>query len=72
MSAEPIDSKLSRLEGAFDRFQKRFDLFELAIMNRFDAIDKPFDVLTQKADANFRWTIGVMLTSLVTLFSRIH
>jgi archaellum component FlaC len=74
-----IDKRFEAIDRRFDGIDRRFE----AIDRRFEGIGRRFDALGQKTDANFRWSVGITLTSFValsgmmitgfvTVLSRIH
>ena len=57
MPRSPMESRMARLEGAYDQVSQRlmtidprFDGFDRKLDLRFDALDKKFDALEAKVD----------------------
>jgi tetrahydromethanopterin S-methyltransferase subunit G len=72
MSAAPLDSRLARLEGAFDQISDRLN----SIDRRFDGVERRLDDLTRRIDdvrtgltsrmdRHFMWLMGVMIVSIL-------
>lgn len=65
-----MDRRFDAMDGRFDATDRRFD----AIDRRFDAIDRRFEGgdrrvegLEQKVDRQFRWLVGIHMTTLVAM-----
>jgi tetrahydromethanopterin S-methyltransferase subunit G len=65
---------MARLEGAYDQVSQRLmtidarlDSVERKIDLRFDAVDKKFETVDKKIGESFRWTIGIVVSTWLTL-----
>ena len=65
MSAQPLDIRMARLEGAYEQISKRLD----GIDHRLDGIDRRLDSafarLEQKVDWQFFWLLGLIIVSIL-------
>ena len=77
MEASPIESRMARLEGAYEQvslrlthIDPRFDALDRKIDLRFDALDTKIDqfrdALDTKIDQRFMWTVGIIVSTWVT------
>ncbi len=62
MPVSPIEVRMARLEGAYEQVSQRLSNID----SRLDGVDRKIDALGAKIDQNFRWTIGIVLTTWVT------
>ncbi|HUZ50094.1 MAG TPA: hypothetical protein VMW12_10250 [Candidatus Dormibacteraeota bacterium] len=72
MTAQPWETPIARLEGAFEQVGKRLDSIDRrldGIDRRFESVDRRFDGVDRKIDANFRATIGWMLGQTAVLLA---
>ena len=68
--AQDHDRRLGRLEGIVEQLTEqnrqtnaRFD----GVDRRFDALDRAIDALRQEHRRDFRWLVGIQLTTLIAL-----
>lgn len=68
--AQDHDRRLGRLEGIAEQLTEqtrqtnaRFD----GVERRFDGVERALDALRQEHRRDFRWLIGVQLTTLIAL-----
>ena len=72
MTAQPWETPIARLEGAFEQVGKRLDSIDRrldGIDRRFESVDRRFDGVDRKIDENFRATIGWMLGQTAILLA---
>ncbi len=72
MTAQPWETPIARLEGAFEQVGKRLDSIDRrldGIDRRFESVDRRFDGVDRKIDENFRATIGWMLGQTAVLLA---
>ena len=76
MPASPIETRMARLEGAYEQVSQRLTNIDPrfdAVDRRFDAVDRRFDAIDRKIEAldtkigrHFMWMIGIVLTASLT------
>ena len=78
MSAQPVEIRMARLEGAYEQINERLGTMEARIDNRFNGIearlnnhDARFDALDRKIDSRFGQLLVVVMTSWVTTIGAI-
>jgi len=72
VSAQPLDSRVARLEGAYEQVDKRLD----SIDRRLETLDRKIDTLRTETMAGFgrvQWQmtsliLGTWITVMLTLF----
>ena len=68
---DQINYKLSAIENRFNGIENRFNSME----NRFNAMETKFEnkfsELSHKIDSNFRWTLGIIITTWITVVAAI-
>ena len=72
MTAQPWETPIARLEGAFEQVGKRLDSIDRRLDGmdrRFESVDRRFDGIDRKIDENFRATIGWMLGQTAVLLA---
>ncbi|MHB8146172.1 MAG: hypothetical protein ACYDGM_02770 [Vulcanimicrobiaceae bacterium] len=79
MTAQPWETPIARLEGAFEQVSKRLDSIDRrldgvdkrfdSMDRRFDSMDRRFSGMDRKIDENFRATIGWMLGQTAVLLA---
>lgn len=62
-----VEERVARLEGRLDEHGRHFD----QINYKLSDIDRSFKELSQKIDSNFRWTIGILITTWITLIATV-
>ena len=65
MSAQPVDTRMARLEGAYEQISKRLDGIEQRLDSGFTRFDTAFARLEQKVDRQFLWVIGLLVVSIL-------
>ena len=65
MSAQPLDSQMARLEGAFEQVGKRLDGVEQNLRSLRDRVDDGFDRVLQRMDRQFFWLLGLIIVSIL-------
>ena len=72
MPTSPLESRMARLEGAYDQVSRRL----MNIDPRFDALDRKIDLLRdtldKKIDQRFTWTVGIVVTTWLTTIASIY
>lgn len=58
-----MDARLDRLDVRLDRMDARLDRIE----GRSDRMDGRFDQLSAEMSKNFRWVVGIQVTTLITV-----
>ena len=58
-----MDGRFNRIDDKFNRIDDKFDRID----DKFDRIDDKFGRLEGDMKANFRWTIGIIITMWVTI-----
>jgi uncharacterized Rmd1/YagE family protein len=86
MPASPIESRMARLEGAyeqvsqrlmnvdprFDALDRRIDLFRDALEKKIDALEKKIDAVDAKNDHRFMWMVGIVVTTWLSTIASIY
>ncbi len=86
MPASPIESRMARLEGAYEQVSQRLmnidtrldtldrkvDLLRDALDAVRDALDKKIDGFDAKSNQRFTWTVGIFITAWVTTIASIY
>ncbi len=71
---DQINYKLSAIENRFNSIDNRFNAIDNrfnAIDIKFTAVDNRFAEISQKIDSNFRWTLGIIITTWITVVAAI-
>ena len=72
MPTSPLESRMARLEGAYDQVSRRL----MNIDPRFDALDRKIDLLRdtldKKIDQRFTWTVGIIVTTWLMTIASIY
>ncbi|MGH7716010.1 MAG: hypothetical protein ACREML_08445 [Vulcanimicrobiaceae bacterium] len=55
MSAQPLDARMARIEGAFDQIDKRLE-----------SIDRRIDRLADLFESRFTWLTGIVVGTWIT------
>ena len=78
MPASPMDTRMARLEGAYEQASQRltnidlrFDALDRKIDLLREALDKKIDALDAKIDQRFMWAVGIMITTWLTTMGSI-
>ena len=67
--SEPItpqqdhDRRIGRLEGIAEQLDRRLD----GIERRIDGIERAIVELRRHMDSQFRWTVGIQITTLIAI-----
>lgn len=62
-----LEERVARLEGRLEEHGRHFDQINYKLTD----FDRKFAELGQKIDSNFRWTIGILITTWITLIAAI-
>jgi uncharacterized coiled-coil protein SlyX len=72
-----VDARLGRVEARLDRVETRLDLLETRLSgvearldrmdNRLDRTETQLDGLRTEMSMNFRWIVGIQLTTFMTI-----
>jgi uncharacterized coiled-coil protein SlyX len=65
---QKIDSKVAALDQKID---SKVDALDRKIDSKIDAIDRKLDTLDRKLEVRFQWTLGVMVTLAVAVFTAV-
>ena len=65
MSAQPLDSRMARIEGSFEQIDKRLTSLEQRVDRGFDQMHERFGRLEQRMDRQFFWLLGVFIASVL-------
>ena len=65
MSAQPLDSRMARLEGTFEQFDKRLDGVQQDLRSLREHVDDGFAQMLRKMDRQFFWLLGVLIVSIL-------
>lgn len=55
VSAQPLDARMARLEGAFEQ-----------VGERLNSIDRRLDRLEQSSESRFTWLVGIIVGTWIT------
>ena len=64
----------NRMERGFEAMDRRFEAIDRrfeAIDRRFEAMDRRFVVVDQNMSRQFRWIVGIQMTTLLTMVGAI-
>lgn len=61
VSAHVMETKMSRLEGAYEQISERLN----GIDGRLDGLEQRIDSLRSSMDQKFLWVIGLVLVSIL-------
>jgi hypothetical protein len=61
MSTQPIETRIARLEGAYEQIDKRLG----SIDGRMASLEHRMTALEQKTDHHFLWLLGVLVVSVI-------
>lgn len=68
---ESVNIKLTNMERRFDDLDRKIDRFreelDRKIDIRFDSLSKRIDDLDKKMWINFRWIVGIQITTWITI-----
>jgi tetrahydromethanopterin S-methyltransferase subunit G len=81
VSAQPLEIRMARLEGAYEQIDRRLGTIEMrlesmesrfdqrfnAVDQRFNAVDQRFNVVDQRLDKHFIWSIGTTVGTWITV-----
>ncbi|HEY9085064.1 MAG TPA: hypothetical protein VIN40_03870 [Candidatus Tyrphobacter sp.] len=67
MSAQPIEERMTHLEGAYEQTSKRLD----SIDRRLDGIDRRLDALDRKIEGNFKALLSWMMGQTAIILAAI-
>jgi tetrahydromethanopterin S-methyltransferase subunit G len=62
MSAQLLDARLARVEGAFEQVDRRLDSLE----RRFESLEAMLEARFGIVDQRFNWLIGIMIATWIT------
>ena len=65
--AQDHDRRIGRLEGIAERLDRRLDSIERAVVEQDRQINARIDALEQRQSAQFRWLIGIQMTTLIAI-----
>jgi tetrahydromethanopterin S-methyltransferase subunit G len=66
MSAQPLDARMARIEGAFEQIDKRFDSFERMVDSRFSRVESRLGRLEDRLESRFTWLVGIVVGTWMT------
>lgn len=66
VSAQPMESRMSRLEGAYEQVDRRLDSMDHRFESLQHEMHEGFRLLDGKIDQRFMWTMGGIATSWAT------
>ena len=64
---EAISELGNRMERRFEAVDRRFE----AIDRRFEAVDRRFEGIERNMSGQFRWIIGIQMTTLIAMIGAI-
>ena len=64
---EAISELGNRMERRFEAVDRRFE----AIDRRFEAIDRRFEGIERNMSGQFRWIVGIQMTTLIAMIGAI-
>ncbi|MXX40087.1 MAG: hypothetical protein F4Y91_07140 [Gemmatimonadetes bacterium] len=67
--AQDHDRRIGRLEGIAEQLDRRLDSIERAVVEQGRQINARIDALEQRQSAQFRWLIGIQITTLIAIGS---
>ena len=59
------DRRIGRLEGIAEQLDRRLD----GIERRIDSIERALGDLSRRMDSQFRWMVGIQITTLIAIGS---
>ena len=59
------DCRIGRLEGIAEQLDRRLD----GIERRIDSIERALGDLSRRMDSQFRWMVGIQITTLIAIGS---
>ena len=62
MSAQPLEARMARLEGAFEQIGDRLN----SVDRRLDSIDQRIGRLEQSFESRFTWLVGIIVGTWIT------
>jgi hypothetical protein len=62
-----LEERVAHIEGTTGQLDKRLGNVETALQNLQRSVDEKFQEVYRKMDAQFRWTVGIMLTMWATI-----
>ncbi|MCY4604547.1 MAG: hypothetical protein OXE49_09980 [Gemmatimonadetes bacterium] len=65
--AQDHDRRIGRLEGIAEQLDRRLDSIERAVVEQGRQINARIDALEQRQSAQFRWLIGIQMTTLIAI-----
>ena len=65
--AQDHDRRLGRLEGIAEQLTEQFREQARQTAARFDAIERAIDGLRQEHRRDFRWLVGIQITTLIAI-----
>lgn len=64
---EAIDRRFEAIDRRFDAIERRFEVID----GRFAANDTRFETLQQNMASQFRWIVGIQMTTLIVVIGAI-
>ena len=65
--AQDHDRRIGWLEGIAEQLDRRLDSIERAVVEQGRQINARIDALEQRQSAQFRWLIGIQMTTLIAI-----
>lgn len=65
--AQDHDRRIGRLEGIAEQLDRRLDSIERAVVEQGRQINARIDALEQRQSAQFRWLVGIQITTLIAI-----
>ena len=65
--AQDHDRRIGRLEGIAEQLDRRLESIERAVVEQGRQINARIDALEQRQSAQFRWLIGIQITTLIAI-----
>ena len=72
MSAQALEVRMARLEGAYEQInhrlgtvEQRLGSLEAKVDSGFARVDDRFSQIEQRVDQRFMWTIGLIIVSIL-------
>ena len=69
-SLATVDQRLDKVESRLDNVERRLDNVDTRLDNierRLDKVEQRLDKVEAKLDSHFRWTIGMMVTTILAV-----